>query len=129
MAGSRAIADAVGDSLGPVTIKDIIGLAQQGDLVCSRAIADVARHIAKALAALYNLLNPELTIVGGELAAAGQLLLAPLQVALEHDSLHNPLHPPKVELSSLGDDAAALGAVTLALDAVPFPTTQREVSA
>jgi predicted NBD/HSP70 family sugar kinase len=119
--GSAGIARSVRGALGNVTLRDVIALARQGDLACCRAIADAASYVSVALAALCNVVDPELTIVGGELAQAGGLFLSPLQVGLERNSLHNPLTPLRLEASELGGDAAVLGAVAHALDAIDLP--------
>ena len=42
-------------------------------------LADAGRHIGTAVATLCDLLNPELIVVGGELSAAGEVLLDPLR--------------------------------------------------
>jgi predicted NBD/HSP70 family sugar kinase len=125
---SRAIGLAAEQAVGPATLRDVIGLAKQGDLGASRMISDAARHVAVALAALYNTINPEMIVVGGELAAAGPLLLMPLQAAFERLALHNPLDPPQIQLSALGEEAAVLGAAALAIDAVELPTKSVEVT-
>ena len=62
--------------------------------------------------------GPEITVIGGELAAAGGILTVPLEAAIERHSLHNPLTPPRVHISELGTDAPALGAAAYAIDTV-----------
>ncbi len=113
---STTIAASLRNVLGTVALRDVISMARQGDIGCTRVIADAAQHIGLALSALCNVLNPEIIVIGGELAAAGGILTAPLEAAIERHSLHNPLTPPRVELSELGNDASVLGAAALALD-------------
>ena len=113
---STTIAASLRHVLGTVTLRDVIALARQGDIGCTRVLADAAQYIGVALSALCNSVDPEIIVVGGELAAAGGILTAPLEAAIERHSLHNPLTPPRVELSGLGDNAAVLGAAALALD-------------
>ena len=45
-------------------------------------IADAGRVVGRAVADLCNFINPDLVIVGGELAAAGDLLLDPMREAV-----------------------------------------------
>ena len=49
--------------------------------VGQRLIGDAGRAIGVAVANLCNLLNPECVIVGGDLSAAGEVLLGPLREA------------------------------------------------
>ena len=118
MVNATAIAAALRNTVGSVTLRDIIAMARQGDIGATRVIADAARHIGFAIGALTNIVSPEAVIIGGELAAAGGILTAPLEAAIERHSLHNPLNPPRVHVSELGTDASALGAAAHAIDTV-----------
>jgi predicted NBD/HSP70 family sugar kinase len=129
VASSQAIAQSVRPALGNVTTRDVIALAHQGDIGCCRVIGDAANHVAVALAALCNLVDPELVIVGGELADAGAVFLAPLQAAVERNVLHHPLTPLRLQAAALGDDAAVMGAVAWALDSIDLPVGHVELSA
>lgn len=116
--GASAITSALRGTVGSVALRDLIAMARQGDIGATRVIADAAQHIGFAIAALSNVVSPEITVIGGELAAAGGILTVPLEAAIERHSLHNPLSPPRVHLSELGTDAAALGAAAHAIDSV-----------
>jgi predicted NBD/HSP70 family sugar kinase len=80
-------------------------------------LADAGQRIGAATAIICNLLNPDRVIVGGELAAAYDILLPPLRAALERDAL--PFAGGHVTLCKglLGDRAVALGAVATVLHA------------
>lgn len=126
---ATAIAGALRNTVGSVTLRDIIAMARQGDIGATRVIADAAQHIGFAIAALSNIVSPEITVIGGELAAAGGILTVPLEAALERHSLHNPLNPPRVHISELGTDAAALGAAAYAIDSVFQAAVANQASA
>jgi predicted NBD/HSP70 family sugar kinase len=129
MVNSTAIVHSLRHTVGNVTLRDVITMARQGDIGCSRVISDAAHYVGAALSSLCNLINPELIVIGGELADAGAVLLAPLEAAIERNSLRNPLNPPQVQLSALGDDAAVHGAVAFAFDSISLPITAVEASA
>ena len=61
--------------------------ALAGDPGCTRVVADSGGLIGGAVAQLCNLLNPQLVVVGGDLARAGDLLLEPLRRAVEKYTL------------------------------------------
>jgi len=126
---SATLAASVRNVLGAVALRDIIAMARHGDIGCTRVIADAAQYIGLALSALCNVLNPEVIVVGGELAGAGGILTAPLEAAIERHALHNPLAPPRVELSELGNDASVLGAAALAIDSSLRVANSVQVSA
>ncbi|AXE76367.1 ROK family protein [Streptomyces atratus] len=88
--------------------------------------------LASALATFSTLLAPELVVVGGGLAEAGDLLIEPLRARLE-DRLTFQRRPGVVR-ARLGDRAGCLGAGILAWEAAgsePWPdgTTPRTVGA
>src|SRR5262249_38136168 len=62
-----------------LTLARLLELSAAGDPACRRAIADAGRQIGVSMAAVCNILNPELIIVGGHLSEAGDLLLGPLR--------------------------------------------------
>ncbi|MGC4153277.1 MAG: ROK family transcriptional regulator [Propionicimonas sp.] len=126
---ATAITAALRNTVGSVTLRDIIAMARQGDIGATRVIADAAQHIGFAIAALSNVVSPEITVIGGELAAAGGILTVPLEASLERHSLHNPLNPPRVHISELGTDASALGAAAYAIDSVFQATVASQATA
>ncbi|MEV0720894.1 ROK family transcriptional regulator, partial [Asanoa sp. NPDC050611] len=77
-----------------LSIADVIKMAQMGDVGCRRVIADAGRHIGLAAANMYNLLDPELIVLGGNLAPAGEILLAPLREGRLPRGRHPRTHRP-----------------------------------
>ena len=97
-----------------ITLRQVIALAQEGDLGCQRVIADAGRSLGLAIAGTCNLLAPERVIVGGELAAAGEILLEPLRTIAQRSSIASLRATPVLQ-GVLGDRAEMLGAVALVL--------------
>ena len=116
VAGTDALADLLRRSHGDgLDGRAIVRLAREGDLGCRRVIADAGRAIGKAAATLVNVLNPELLIVGGDLADAGELLLGGVRESLERSALPTAVQAAAVVAGSLGDRAEVLGAIALVL--------------
>ena len=101
-----------GDGL---TIEDVLRLGEAGDIGCRRVITDAGRHIGVALANLCNLLGPQLLIIGGELAAAGDLLLDAVRGSMARRAVSLPSPTPEVTTGRLSERAGVLGALALAL--------------
>lgn len=93
--------------------------ARRGDTVAIDILTDVGTRLGEGIAGLANVLDPELVVVGGGAAEAGDLLLDPARVAFR-DALEAPDHRPEVPLvpAELGNDAGAVGAGLLALDSL-----------
>src|SRR3954453_21073467 len=76
VAGTGALVDLLRRSHGEdLTVHDMLEASARGDLGCRRVIQDAGRALGQVVATLLNVLNPELLIIGGELSAAGDLLL------------------------------------------------------
>jgi predicted NBD/HSP70 family sugar kinase len=101
-------------SHGPdITMREMLARAAAGDAGCQRVVADAGRAIGVAVANLSNLVNPEMVIVGGELASAGDILIDPLREVVRRFAI--PAAVPVVVCGVLGDRAEALGALAMVL--------------
>ena len=93
----------------------MLARAVDGDPGCRRAIADAGRHIGRAVANLCNLINPERIVVGGSMAAAGDVLLDPMREAVGARAIPSAAEDVEIVPGELGDRAELLGAVALVL--------------
>jgi glucokinase len=111
-------------------VEDIVsaaGIARRAGLVDARAVvervtagdsamSDVWNRtidvLADVLAGLTASVAPETIVLGGGVALAGDILMSPLEDAL--DVRLGPLRRPVLRTATLGDRAAALGAVLIA---------------
>jgi predicted NBD/HSP70 family sugar kinase len=101
-----------GDDL---TVDGMLDLVRAGDLGARRVLADAGRAIGRALADACNVLNPELIVFGGELAAAGEPLLEGARESLERYALPAAVASTRVTHGVLGDRAEVLGAIALVI--------------
>lgn len=97
----------------PLTPKKVFAAARRGDGRAAQVVSTVAQGIALAIAAVAPIVDPELVILGGGIGRNGDLLLAPVGRELRAVS---PFLP-RIEVSTLGDDATVDGAVAMALAA------------
>src|SRR5204863_373133 len=72
--GVVATAQRLGMS-GRITAKRVFDEARDGDAVAVRAVAHEADHVARALAGVIALLDPELVVLGGEIRGHDAILL------------------------------------------------------
>jgi predicted NBD/HSP70 family sugar kinase/biotin operon repressor len=130
LASGRATIDLLRPILGPdLTLGELVELTVQGHPACRRVVADAGRHIGSATANLVNVLNPARIVVGGELAACGDVLLEPLQQECARHAISSAGDDVEIVAGALGDRAEVLGALALVLqDAETFTAPARQLA-
>jgi glucokinase len=76
----------------------------------NRYIDDLARGVANVIA----FVNPELIALGGGVASAGEFMLAALRPKVDELTTMVPRGTTKIVTATLGNDAGAIGAATMA---------------
>lgn len=113
MSGARASDDAAA----------LFEAADAGNTLAAAIIDRICARLARGLAAVYLVLDPDLVVIGGGLSRAGP----PLLTALERHLQRRTLVPPRLALSVLGDTAVAFGAIRTALDNVDSQLLAQDV--
>jgi glucokinase len=112
--GGRMAALAGGPSA--VTGEVVFRAAQEGDKAALALFERIGFWLGVGIASLVTIFDPDLVVVGGGVAATGDLLLLPARASFEryvHGRGHRDL--PPVVPARLGADAGVVGAATLAL--------------
>lgn len=99
------------------TLEQLIAAAHAGDAACSRLIGDAGRYAGMAAAGLCNILNPDALIVGGGLAAAGDLLIDPFREAIQRFGIPSAVSRVKIMPTQFAENTHLVGALVLAMDA------------
>lgn len=108
---ARAIVASSGGDVGAITGHDVAVALEQGDELAHELITAVGHDLGEGIAGLVAVLDPDVVVVGGGLAAHGQTLLGPAQAALSARLVgagHRPI--PALRLAELGPHAALIGA-------------------
>lgn len=100
-----------------VTGEMVSTAAADGDPAALGILAEAGTRLGQGIAGLVNVLDPAIVVVGGGVAAAGEMLFAPTRRAYV-DAVQLP-DPPPIVAAALGPDAAAVGAALLALEPSP----------
>lgn len=109
----RAQQDAdAGAATDRVDAKEVLRRAQAGDAVALGVLAEAVEALALALVACQTILDIDLVVLGGGMAAAGEALTAPLGRALRHRCGFRRV--PTVRQSALGSDAGVIGTAVAA---------------
>lgn len=103
---------------GPLTLNAIVDAAERGDQLAQRLLADSGRWLGIGISTLVNLFNPELIIVAGEGAQAGEWRFAPMREALHEHVFNGLIDHVEIIVESLGDKSWARGAACVVLSDV-----------
>jgi glucokinase len=99
-----------------VTGEVVFQAASEGDQAAIALFEQTGYWLGVGIASLVTIFDPDVVVVGGGMAAAGDLLLAPARASMERyvfGRAHREL--PPVGPARLGGDAGLVGAATLAL--------------
>jgi len=99
----------------PLDGRLVTELARSGDPLSLAVLETIGRRIGVALSGLANTFDPEVIVIGGGVAAAGDLLLDPAREVLRERALP-PQNGTPVRAAALGPDAGMIGAALLAAD-------------
>src|SRR5699024_10556094 len=94
------------------TARAVFQAAGEGHGGATEIVDELTTRLGRGVANVATVLDPELIVLGGGIANAGAALLEPVERVVRAAVPS----PPRVVLSELGDDGAALGAVRRALD-------------
>jgi glucokinase len=104
------------DSLPPdeVTPALIVEAAGNGDAVACEVVLETAYYIGLGLTNAVNLLNPEMIIIGGGIAQAGEILFEPIRRVVRERALPYSSQACRIVPAQLGEEAGVIGGATLA---------------
>ncbi len=100
----------------PLTAREVVKLARARDRRAQRVLAGAGHYLGLALANLVDILNVEMIVIGGGVAAAGNLLLDPARRTMRQWAQPLAVKQVRITRSRLGERAGVLGAARLCFD-------------
>ena len=100
---------------------DVVELVRAGSQVAMGVVRQAGRDIGEVVATMVNLINPSVVVIGGQMAGAGEHLLAGIRESVYHRSLPLATEHLRIVTSRAGGEAAVLGASALAIEHVLSP--------
>jgi predicted NBD/HSP70 family sugar kinase len=100
-----------------LTLAHVIELVKQSDPGAVRVVGDAGRTIGRVLADVVNSLNPEMVVLGGDLAAAGEPFRSGVGQSIERYTQPGIARELRIELGALAGRSELMGAAALALRA------------
>lgn len=109
------VVDRLKGDLTRLTAEEVFAAARAGDGVCISVVRDTAKYVGMAVANLATIIDPECVVLGGTLASSGDLMADAIRT--EYNRRLRPAQGTHIRLvlSTLGADAAAIGAARAAL--------------
>ncbi len=106
---------------GALSARDIAEAASHGDQASTQLLQQAGRYIGQMLATVVNLLNPSLIVIGGGVAASGDLLMAGVREVVYGRSLPLATRHLQIRRSDLGERAGVVGLAAMVLDEIFAP--------
>ena len=122
VAGGRALANRLHElGLPTRSSRDVVHQVLAGQHDAVRLVRQAGLEIGGVLAACVNILNPAVIVIGGDIAAAGEPLLAGIREVVYRRSLPLATGRLRIVPAGLGDSAGIVGAAVMVLEAILAP--------
>lgn len=112
--GKSSILSIKFNSNDKISLSDIIDATNSEDLLCIDIVENIGSELGKHVANLINLLNPELIIIGGTMAATGDYFFLPLKSSVKKYTLKIVNKHTNIVLSKLNENSGSIGACFIA---------------
>ena len=112
------IMDIVNNKIENITPEIILKAAAKEDHFAINILSEVGHYLGKGIATLIHLYNPEMIIIGGKMAKAGQYLTDSIKQTLNNRTISLIRQDTEIVTSELGEKAGVLGATSLAMNRI-----------
>jgi len=110
------ITELVQNDLEKIDISVVIQAANQGDQFAISLFSKVGYWLGRGIAYMIQIFNPELIIIGGQVAEASQFIMAPIQQAINTFCNRDISNNTEIKFSELGSKAGTVGVAAYALE-------------
>ena len=94
---------------GKVNLNDIFKAIQEEDILTIETIEKIGGNLGRGLAGLINVFNPQLVVLGGKMALAGDYLLLSVRSAVKRHAQTIANQDTAIKFSKLRNQAAPIG--------------------
>jgi len=102
----------------PVDAHRLVRLADEGEPRAIEILDGIGRRLGAGIGSLVNIFNPELVVIGGGFAAAGDFILDPAREIVKREGLAGAGERVRIVRAELGTAAGLIGAGLVAFDAL-----------
>lgn len=115
-AGARSSLSPKIEAGGHLTINDFIGAVKSGDMLMIEIIEEIGTSLGKGIAAMINIFNPQLVVLGGALSETEDFLLMSTISSVRKYSISVVNRETTFKMSDTGAEAGILGCCYIARD-------------
>ena len=116
---SSALVTMAGGDLSTLTAQHVYAAALQGDRVAREIVRETARFIGAGIANLLNIFNPDVVVLAGGVAEAGEELFAPVRMEVRRRAFKPAVEACRIVPGALHGAAGVVGAVATFLERYP----------
>jgi glucokinase len=107
------------EAFGPaVDSHRLVRIAQEGDSKAVEILAEMGGRLGAGIGSLVNIFDPELVVIGGGFAAAGDFVLDPAREVMKREALAPEADRVRIVRAELGTTAGLIGAGLIAFAAL-----------
>jgi glucokinase len=110
-----ALLDLAGGDVSSLTSQLVARAAQNGDEAARRVMEEAIEYLAIGVSNVMNALNPDVVVIGGGVAEAGDILFAPLAERIRELTFEVVDSAAKIVPAMLGSRAGTVGAAGIAM--------------
>jgi glucokinase len=122
---SFARADRLAEACGAESVEAAVLAARAGDPTARAGFERVGGYLGRGIANMITVISPDVVVIGGGIAAAGELLLAPIRAELGRRVWTTSLDAVRLTTAELGTWAGAIGAAVHGAEAAGDGQAQR----
>lgn len=111
---STIIIEKAEGNLNNITAKIIFDSAKEGDKIANLAVNRLIKYLGIGILNIVNFIDPEIIVLGGGVAGAGQYLLDKIIKEVMANKYYEELPIGKIVLAELGNKAGIIGAAMVA---------------
>jgi len=98
-----------------ITLDTIIKAARQDDIFAIDLLQNAGEKIGEGISTLIHLFNPQVLVIGGKIADAGELITMPIQQILNKYTLTRLKNQCEIKLSNLNSHSTILGTLMVVM--------------
>lgn len=133
VAAGPAIARAAREALGsgePSALQEVapeeltakhVAEAAASDALAARIMAQAGEYLGLGISGAVNLINPQIVVIGGGVAEAGEVLLGPVRDSVQRHAVPESVRGLRLAAGELRERGGLLGAAALALTETTQP--------
>lgn len=113
----RGVVTAMSKGGGRPTCVEVFAAAADGDATAAWIVRSRARKLGASIAGMVNALDPEVVIIGGQIAAAGEALFGPLREEVQWRTRGLLVRDVPIVPMQVADTSGVVGAAALVFEA------------